>query len=129
MLHNSPGGTLNRVAGNANVCLSCHVPDGQASARPLAAGDGCGTDAPGRGTAAQLGMRAADVIVEDGAAFAQSGRPVSRPPGRGAPEYGGETDALPASVTGGPLMPVLRQVVGETLRGLRLRQQIGRAHV
>ena len=37
MLHNSPGGTLNRVAGNANVCLACHVPDGQAAARPFAA--------------------------------------------------------------------------------------------
>ncbi|HEY5762712.1 MAG TPA: cytochrome c3 family protein [Rhodocyclaceae bacterium] len=37
MLHGSPGGTLNRVAGNANVCLSCHVPTGQAAARPFAA--------------------------------------------------------------------------------------------
>lgn len=34
--HNSAGGALNRVAGNANVCLSCHVPAGQAAARPFA---------------------------------------------------------------------------------------------
>ena len=39
MLHNSPGGTLNRVAGNANVCLSCHVPAGQAAPRSFAAID------------------------------------------------------------------------------------------
>jgi predicted CXXCH cytochrome family protein len=39
MLHGSPGGTLNRVAGNANVCLSCHVPSGQAAARPFATTD------------------------------------------------------------------------------------------
>lgn len=38
-LHASPGGTLNRVAGNANVCLTCHVPAGQAAARPLSASD------------------------------------------------------------------------------------------
>jgi predicted CXXCH cytochrome family protein len=38
-LHNSPGGTLNRVSGNANVCLSCHMPAGQASVRPFATSD------------------------------------------------------------------------------------------
>ena len=38
-LHNSPGGTLNRVAGHANVCLACHIPAGQAAARPLASAD------------------------------------------------------------------------------------------
>lgn len=34
--HNSAGGTLNRADGNANVCLACHVPAGQAAARPFA---------------------------------------------------------------------------------------------
>ena len=37
--HSSAGGRLNRVAGNANVCLSCHVPTGQAAARPFAPAD------------------------------------------------------------------------------------------
>ncbi len=37
--HNSAGGRLNRVDGNANVCLSCHVPAGQAAARPFAEAD------------------------------------------------------------------------------------------
>lgn len=39
LLHNSPGGALNRVAGNANVCLSCHVPAAPAANRPFAATD------------------------------------------------------------------------------------------
>ena len=37
--HNSPGGTLNTQSGNANVCLSCHVPAGQAANRPFADGN------------------------------------------------------------------------------------------
>ncbi|MBL0211900.1 MAG: hypothetical protein IPQ13_13470 [Holophagaceae bacterium] len=34
-LHASPGATLTAVAGNANLCMSCHVPGGTASAKPF----------------------------------------------------------------------------------------------
>lgn len=36
-LHNAPGGVLNTAVGNSNVCLTCHVPTGQASERPFVA--------------------------------------------------------------------------------------------
>ena len=32
LVHQSPGGVLNSVGGNANLCQSCHVSGGQASA-------------------------------------------------------------------------------------------------
>ncbi len=35
-LHGAPGATLTAVAGNANLCLSCHTPGGTASAKPFA---------------------------------------------------------------------------------------------
>ena len=35
-LHNAPGAALTAVAGNANLCLSCHTPGGTASAKPFA---------------------------------------------------------------------------------------------
>jgi len=34
--HDAAGGTITTVAGNANLCLSCHTAGGQASAKPLA---------------------------------------------------------------------------------------------
>lgn len=37
--HNSPGATLGSVAGNANLCQSCHSPGGTASNYPLANSD------------------------------------------------------------------------------------------
>ncbi len=39
VLHGAAGGALNKVDGNANVCMSCHVPAGQAAPRSFAAGD------------------------------------------------------------------------------------------
>ncbi len=33
--HNSPGGTITAVKGNANLCMSCHNPTGSASAMPF----------------------------------------------------------------------------------------------
>ncbi len=33
--HNAPGGTITKVDGNANLCISCHNPTGPASPRPL----------------------------------------------------------------------------------------------
>ncbi len=38
-LHKAPGGVLTSVAGNANLCLSCHVAGGQAAAKALADSD------------------------------------------------------------------------------------------
>lgn len=38
-LHTAPGGTITKVAGNANLCLSCHVSGGQAGAKPFATAD------------------------------------------------------------------------------------------
>lgn len=38
-LHSAPGGTITAVAGNANLCQSCHVTGGQASAKPFATND------------------------------------------------------------------------------------------
>ncbi len=38
-LHESPGGQLTAVAGNANLCMSCHNPTGQAGAKPFVAAD------------------------------------------------------------------------------------------
>ena len=35
-LHNAPGAVLTAVAGNANLCMSCHTPGGTASAKPFA---------------------------------------------------------------------------------------------
>ncbi len=37
--HNAPGTTLTAVAGNVNLCLSCHMPGGLASAKALVAGN------------------------------------------------------------------------------------------
>jgi len=37
--HNAPGGTLTAVAGNANLCQSCHVIGGTATARPFTEAD------------------------------------------------------------------------------------------
>jgi len=37
--HNAPGGAITTIAGNANLCLSCHTPGGQASAKSLAPAD------------------------------------------------------------------------------------------
>ncbi|MBI5386648.1 MAG: hypothetical protein HZA90_18410 [Verrucomicrobia bacterium] len=37
--HNAPGGTLTTVAGNANLCISCHSPGGRASGFPFASSD------------------------------------------------------------------------------------------
>jgi len=34
--HNAPGADLGSVAGNANLCMSCHVSGGSASAKPFA---------------------------------------------------------------------------------------------
>lgn len=39
MVHNAPGGSITAIAGNANLCLSCHVSGGAASARPFANAD------------------------------------------------------------------------------------------
>ncbi len=38
-LHKAPGGTLTSVAGNGNLCISCHASGGSASAKPFATGD------------------------------------------------------------------------------------------
>ena len=38
LTHRSPGGVLNSVAGNANLCQSCHVAGGQGSAKALSNG-------------------------------------------------------------------------------------------
>jgi len=38
-LHASPGGALTLVAGNANLCMSCHVAGGSASALPFVSAD------------------------------------------------------------------------------------------
>ncbi len=37
--HNSPGAQLSSVAGNANLCMSCHNPAGMASAKPFSEAD------------------------------------------------------------------------------------------
>ncbi len=37
--HESPGGSLTSVLGNANLCISCHNPGGPAAALPFATGD------------------------------------------------------------------------------------------
>ncbi len=37
--HNAPGGQLTMIAGNANLCISCHNPAGSASQKPLANSD------------------------------------------------------------------------------------------
>jgi len=37
--HSAPGGTLTTVLGNANLCMSCHLPGGPATAFPFAAAD------------------------------------------------------------------------------------------
>lgn len=39
MAHLNPGGDLTTVAGNANVCISCHQPGGTASTKTFANGD------------------------------------------------------------------------------------------
>lgn len=39
MLHHSPGGTLNTVAGNSNLCMTCHIPGGLATNFPFADAD------------------------------------------------------------------------------------------
>ena len=39
MVHRSPGGVLGTVPGNVNLCQSCHVSGGQASAKALPNGD------------------------------------------------------------------------------------------
>jgi len=38
-LHNAPGGAITVVAGNANLCQSCHMVGGQATAKPLVEAD------------------------------------------------------------------------------------------
>lgn len=37
--HHAPGGRLNTIAGNANLCMSCHNPGGLAAARPFSDAD------------------------------------------------------------------------------------------
>ena len=37
MLHSAPGGNITAVAGNANLCISCHQSGGSASANPFSA--------------------------------------------------------------------------------------------
>lgn len=39
MPHHAPGASLNTVAGNPNLCMSCHTPGGQATNRPFADAD------------------------------------------------------------------------------------------
>ncbi len=39
LLHRAPGGTITRVAGNPNLCITCHSAGGQASAKPFASSD------------------------------------------------------------------------------------------
>lgn len=38
-LHGAPGAVLTAVAGNANLCMSCHLPGGTASGKPFVTGD------------------------------------------------------------------------------------------
>lgn len=45
-LHKAPGGTITRVKGNANLCMSCHTIGGTASAHSFSVGDQ-GMPAPG----------------------------------------------------------------------------------
>ncbi len=37
--HSAPGGTITKVGGNANLCFSCHIPGGTATAKPFAVSD------------------------------------------------------------------------------------------
>ncbi len=37
--HHAPGGAITKVAGNPNLCMSCHTPGGMASAKPFADAD------------------------------------------------------------------------------------------
>ncbi|MFQ5630203.1 MAG: cytochrome c3 family protein, partial [bacterium] len=39
VLHQSPGGQLTQVQGNANLCMSCHNPTGQAANKPFSNAD------------------------------------------------------------------------------------------
>ncbi len=39
MLHTAPGGTITRLAGNPNLCMSCHTPAGMAATKPFANSD------------------------------------------------------------------------------------------
>ncbi|MBL0311284.1 MAG: hypothetical protein IPP78_00950 [Holophagaceae bacterium] len=55
-LHEAPGAMLTAVAGNANLCMSCHNPTGTASAKPFVTADqalpgpGLPTGTPAAGT-------------------------------------------------------------------------------
>lgn len=74
LIHQSPGGVLGTVSGNANLCQSCHVAGGLASARALANGvqatpwPGLPTGVAGSGTSHRWDSGAAGRVVFPGGA-------------------------------------------------------------
>ena len=84
MTHEAPGATLTAVAGNANLCISCHMPGGSASARPFSPNDQAypapglaGRNASGTSHRWDSGP-AGHVVFGGGAAVASTGRVSSR---------------------------------------------------
>lgn len=78
--HAGPGGALTLVAGNANLCMSCHAVGGQASTNAFSASDqafawpGLPAGAAGSGTSHRWDAGAAGFVVfAGGAAIASSG--------------------------------------------------------